>query len=212
MAEKRRAKKDRLRESLIEAAEARIARTGLQGLRARDVTADAGSALGGLYNAFSDLDDLVVHVNANTLGRLRALAEAKLSGAADPRAALQALAAAYLAFARENRALWSALFEHRVAADKPFPDWFMSEQRALVHLIGKPLETLLPGLDETGRLVRARTLFGAIHGIVAISTEQRFVGVPDAELEGELVEFVEIIASGMEWLSGAGSSGVPASS
>lgn len=195
---KRGAKREGLRESLIKAAEARITRSGLAGLRARDVTADVGSALGGLYNAFADLDDLILHVNAGTLARLRRLAEARLAETADPRAALQALAAAYLAFARENHTLWSALFEHRLEGDKPLPDWFMAEQTALIHLIGKPLEALAPSLNETARLMRSRTLFGAIHGIVVISTERRFVGVPDEALAGELARFVDIVVSGME--------------
>lgn len=198
MTDKRRSKQGELKERLVEAAQARIARSGLAALRARDVTADVGSALGGLYNAFRDLDDLVLHVNAQTLGRLRKLAEARLAHADGPRAALQGLAAAYLSFAREHHALWAALFEFRVPKDRPLPDWFRLEQASLIELVGKPLEYLVPDMDGAARTVRARTLFGAIHGIVVISIERRFVGVPDLVLEGELTQFVDIIVTGME--------------
>ncbi|TIW14977.1 MAG: hypothetical protein E5V70_05110 [Mesorhizobium sp.] len=41
-------------------------------MRARDITADAGCALGALYTAFADLDKLILHVNSATLARLGA--------------------------------------------------------------------------------------------------------------------------------------------
>ena len=49
-------KRSDLRTRLIDAAEAEIAEKGLLGLKARDVTARAGCALGAIYNAVSDLD------------------------------------------------------------------------------------------------------------------------------------------------------------
>ncbi|MET0259446.1 MAG: TetR/AcrR family transcriptional regulator, partial [Methylobacterium sp.] len=65
-------RREALRERILTAAEARIVAGGVSELRARDVMADAGAALGGLYNAFDDLDDVVLHVNSRTLGRLEA--------------------------------------------------------------------------------------------------------------------------------------------
>ena len=56
---KREVKKAELRERLIQAARSRIRENGLSGLRARDITADAGCALGALYTAFEDIDTLV---------------------------------------------------------------------------------------------------------------------------------------------------------
>jgi AcrR family transcriptional regulator len=198
MKEKRRLSREDRRAGLVGAARARIAASGLANLRARDVTADTGSALGGLYNAFADLDDLVLHANAETLRELRVKAEEGLAAATGPRGALKALAAAYLAFARENRALWSALFDHRMADGRELPDWYAAEQTALIRLICGPLARLEPDLDDAALLTRARTLFGAIHGIVSISTEGRFIGVADVDLDGELGRFVDIIVSGTE--------------
>lgn len=198
MAGKREAKREEFRARLVEAASARIARSGLKGLRARDVTGDTASALGGLYNAFADLDDLVLHVNSATLGRLRALARTRAERAQGPHETLEALALAYLAFARDNHALWSALFEHRLAPERPLPDWHRAEQATLIQTIAVPLRELAPDLSEDALLVRARTLFAAIHGVVAIALENRFVGVPEADLEGELRSFVDVIVRGME--------------
>lgn len=43
-----------------------------RGAKARNVTADAGCALGALYTAFEDLDRLILQVNARILARLGA--------------------------------------------------------------------------------------------------------------------------------------------
>lgn len=52
---------------------------------------------------------------------------------------------------------------------------------------------------ETGNAlsaIRARTLFGAVHGVVSISLEGRFVGLPLERLAREVDELVQTIAAG----------------
>ena len=84
MAGKREAKREDLKARLIAATRARIEQSGLAGLRARDITKDAGCALGGLYNAFDDLDHLILTVNLETLTLMQeALGEA-VADATDP--------------------------------------------------------------------------------------------------------------------------------
>ena len=60
MANNREAKRDALRMRLIDVAEGEIAEHSLRGLKARSVTTKAGCALGGLYNAVTDLDGLIM--------------------------------------------------------------------------------------------------------------------------------------------------------
>jgi AcrR family transcriptional regulator len=194
---KRSEKREDLKARLIEAATARIESGGLAGLRARGVTADAGCALGALYNVFSDLDDLIIHVNSATLKKLEiALGEA-LSGVSEPVETMKALARVYLAFARENAPLWRALFEHRLPAGATQPEWQQAEHEALIEHIVVPLAALRPGMGEKELRIRARTLFAAVHGIVSISLEGRFVGVSETDLARELTRFVDVMATGL---------------
>ena len=66
----------------------------------------------------------------------------------------------------------------------------------LMDVIAEPLAELQPNLSAEDRASRARTLFGAVHGVISISLEARFVGVPMERLERELDEFVLTIAAG----------------
>lgn len=192
------ARREDLKGRLVKAAEARIQSSGLGGLRARDITADAGCALGALYTAFADLDELVLHVNSITLERLGAALRHEAGSALEPRAKLKALAKAYLGFARDNRMLWAALFEHRMTPGVPVPEWHLAEHAVLIQHLVEPLAALRPALDTPELLARARTLFSAVHGIVAISLEDRFIGLAPTDLEAELLNFVDTLVTGLK--------------
>jgi AcrR family transcriptional regulator len=193
VAGKRGEKREDLKARLIEAARSRIAAEGLANLRARDVTQDAGCALGGLYTAFADLDELIIHVNSSTLQALEASLRRDGADIEDPVQMMRHLARGYLAFAVAHRHLWRALFEHQRPTT---PQWHLDEHLFLIGMIATPLADLQPALCDEDRSIRARTLFGAVHGVISISLEGRFVGLPLERLEQEIDEFVMLIARG----------------
>lgn len=183
-------KREILKENLLNAAESRIKQHGLAALRARDVTKDAGCALGSLYNAYEDLDLLILAVNSRTLACLHeALQNASASQAA-PDEKLLALALAYLEFGTENPNLWAALFDHRMPTGVHVPDWHLEEHALLIAQVIDPLAQLSPALDEATLALRARTVFSAVHGIVKLSLEGRFVALDPNAVRSELSEFV----------------------
>lgn len=188
----------RLRERLMPLARGRIERHGLAALRARDLAADAGCALGTIYNAFCDLDELVLHVNSATLAELdRALSAAVRSAEASgatPTERLVALAEAYLGFAADHGHLWAALFEHRMPADRPVPEWHLREHDVLFRHIAEPLGELMKDPSPDALRLKARTLFSAVHGVVMLGMEKRFVAVPTQQLRSELAGLVRACA------------------
>ena len=196
MAGKREEKREDLRARLIDAARSRIMREGLANLRAREITQDAGCALGGLYTVFADLAELVIHVNSTTLKALEARLTLPETRDRTPTDRLRNLAQGYLSFAVENRNLWKALFEHYPPETSPTPQWHLDEHLFLMDVIAEPLAELQPDMTAEDRAIRARTLFGAVHGVVSISLEGRFVGLPAERLAREVDELVVTIAAG----------------
>lgn len=195
MASNRETKRAELRERLIEAAEIELRDKGLAGLKARDVTARAGCALGALYNAVEDLDMLVLEVNARTLSKMGAALRASLPGPdAQPVEALQALAEAYIDFALDNRRIWLALFEHRLPEERTVPEEHRQSHSVLIDGIAAPLARLRPDLSPEALALRARTVFAAVHGVVHLSLQGQFVGVPLQDLKSEVRALVEIMA------------------
>jgi AcrR family transcriptional regulator len=188
----------KLREAMIEAAEYAIAAKGLSGLRTRDLADEIGIANGGVYNLVEDLDELILRVGSRTLARLDAsLSLAEISGPTTPRETLVRIAIAYCDFAAENLELWRALFEYRMAPDKPLPDWSVSDQMELFRHIYRPLSVLFPQRTAQRLGVTARSLFSAVHGMVALGLEQKLVAVPINALRTEIATLVRAMIDGL---------------
>ena len=91
------------------------------------------------------MDELILRVGSRTLARLdAALTAAESAGSPSPAETLVRIAVAYCDFAAENLDLWRALFEHRMAPDKPVPEWAVEEQMNLFRHIYHPLAKLFP--------------------------------------------------------------------
>lgn len=200
MAGVREAKREALREALIVAATRRVETGGIKELNARTVTKDAGCALGSLYTAFEDLDDLIIHMNSRTLQRLGetiAGASAAMGAEADPVDRLKALARAYVRFAEDNHSLWVALFDYASLTNTTIPQWHQNEQDVLVREIVGPVQALSPDMPAEDVANRVRMLFSAVHGIVSLSLEDRFIGVPRDRLDDELLGFIDQMVAGL---------------
>jgi len=188
----------KLREALIEAAERAIATKGLGGLRTRDLADEIGIANGGVYNLVDDLDELILRVGSRTLARLdSSLSLAEISGPATPREMLVRIAVAYCDFASDNLELWRALFEHRMQPGKDVPDWAVSEQMDLFRHIYRPLALLFPQRTPEQLGITARSLFSAVHGMVALGLEQKLIAVPIKALRSEIARLVQAMIDGL---------------
>jgi len=191
-------RRDKLRQALIEAAEQAIAAKGLAGLKTRELAGQIGCANGAVYNLVEDVDELILRVGSRTLRRLDAALEvAETSGRAEPGEALVRIALAYCDFAAANLELWRALFEHRMAPDKLVPEWSVADQMELFRHIHAPLAALLPDRSTAELGVTARSLFSAVHGMVALGLEQKLVAVPIAALRSEIRSIVTAMVHGL---------------
>lgn len=191
-------RREKLRADLIQAAERMIAERGLAGLKTRDLAREIGCANGAVYNLVADVDELVLRVGSRTLLRLdKALSAAVSAGNPSPQETLVRIAIAYCDFAAENLELWRAMFEHRMEPGKEVPDWSVDDQLQLFRHIYAPLAALFPdrGTEELG--ITARSLFSAVHGMVALGLEQRLVAVPLPALRKEIAGLVRAMIDGL---------------
>jgi AcrR family transcriptional regulator len=192
-------RREKLRESLIQAAERSTSAGGLAALKTRELARDIGVANGAVYNLVEDMDEKILRVGSRTLSRLdAALSGAESNGPASPAETLVRIAVAYCDFAAENLELWRALFEHRMTPGKPVPEWAISEQMDLFRHIYRPLAALFPkrSADELG--VTARSLFSAVHGMVLLGLEQKLIAVPVEALRKEIATIVRAMVKGLK--------------
>src|SRR5438132_8327599 len=118
------ARRRKLRDALIGAAERTIAAEGLRGMKARELAYRVGCAVGAIYNVFADLDDLVFAVNALTLEQLEKTLTVASHNNADPPGAIKMLVhlgIAYTDYAAAHTGRWRALFDHRLPEGRDIP-------------------------------------------------------------------------------------------
>jgi len=191
-------RREKLREALLGAAEDLISTRGFAGLKTRELAQRIGVANGAVYNLVEDVDDLMLRVGSRTLARLDdALVAAEAERPAPPVDMLARIAVAYCDFAAENIELWRALFEHRMQAGKELPEWSISQQMELFRHIHAPLAALFPKRSPAELGLLARSLFSAVHGMVALGLEQKLVAVPLDVLRHEIARIVRATVNGM---------------
>ena len=183
---------------MILAAERGIEAGGLTGLKTRELAREIGVANGAVFNLVEDMDELILRVGSRTLARLdAALSEAESRGPAVPADMLVRIALAYCDFAAENLQLWRALFEHRMAPGKDLPEWAIGEQMNMFRHIHRPLAVLYPKRSAEQLSVTARSMFSAVHGMVALGLEQKLIAVPLEALRSEVATIVTAMVTGL---------------
>jgi AcrR family transcriptional regulator len=185
-----------LHDQLVVAAELAITRGGLQTLRARQLAEAVGCSVGAIYGVFPDLDALILTVNARTLAAID-IVMSQVPTAQGPVAHLVQMSLGYLGYAAGNRALWAALFQHRVPEGQAIPSWYTDRQIAAFSHVEAPLAALLPDLPENQRALLARSLFSAVHGMVALGLDEKVAAMPMPVLRAQIQQVVEAICRGL---------------
>lgn len=197
MSERKRA----LQEVVLDAAQEIVAAQGLSALKARDLARKADCSLGAIYTVFVDLDALVLAVNGRTLSQLEAQLAAYPEPASSGFAAitewLVALSRIYLDFAAENRLSWRALFEFRMAEGKELPEAERDRHNALFAFIERPLAIVGIEPDRQARQLLARSLFSAVHGMVALGLEEKLARMPLEVLKEQVALVVKAVLRGL---------------
>ncbi|PRH86444.1 TetR/AcrR family transcriptional regulator [Labrys okinawensis] len=203
---KAKARREELREKLIEAAEKTIVAQGHAALKARALAEEVGCALGAIYTVFPDLAALILAVNARSFALLGTIlsreAEAAAAAGGGPRAianrTLIALANGYLDFAANHGGRWHALFDFRLPDGQELPAEHLRQQEALFQHLETPLAALQPALPPSERALLARSLFSAAHGMVLLGLEGKLVQLPLPYLREQIALVVSAMGRGLE--------------
>ena len=116
---------------------AEASKGGIAALSMREVARRIGYTVGALYIVFQNLDDLIVHLNEQTVLELRAALERIRGRTNQPAQNLRLLVAAYLGFALLNTARWRLVFEHRLPEGQKAPPTYAGHTAAIFALVGR---------------------------------------------------------------------------
>jgi AcrR family transcriptional regulator len=156
--------RDEIKDMALRAAADIVAELGASALSMREVARRIGYTVGALYLVFTNLDDLIVHVNERTVMELRAALEKIRRQSDDPAQNLRLLVAAYLGFALLHTARWRLVFEHRLPSGQPTPPTYRGHTAAIFALVAEHLEAC--GVKRDGHTLDevSTALWSGVHG------------------------------------------------
>lgn len=162
-------------------------REGLSGITMRKLGAAIGYAPNSIYHAVGDMDQVILRLNAQTLGRLTRALKRRIADAGSAEDKALAIVDGYLAFVRQNHRLWAILTDYTLRNAQPLPDWYQTALSTPLHLVGEALAPLFPDPGDRRRSVAA--LWAALHGIAALSLTGK-LGLVTSDEAGDLGRLV----------------------
>ena len=161
--------REEIREMALAAAEQIVVEQGYAGFSARKVATAIGYTVGTLYLVFENIDDLILHINARTLDRLHAKMTNSQVDSKDPRNYVLQLGLAYIQFANDDPHRWAMVFEHRLAENRPMPDWYQDKITRMFAMVEEGLEPLSKQRPRHEITQAAGALWGGVHGICILA-------------------------------------------
>lgn len=146
-----------------------VEREGYQSVTARKVADRIGYTVGTLYHVFRNFDDLVMHLNAQTIDEMAALIQRETRRKRKPEARIRAMAETYVSYATDHPDRWRLVFEHEAGPGLPTPVQMQERRDVLFEMVADNLRELAPDRHKNEVAHAATALWSGIHGICILA-------------------------------------------
>jgi len=160
-----------LKEALLQAALGLIAEKGAAGFTFADAARSAGVSPAAPYRHFRDRDELLASIAQRGFEQFEAvLTEAWDDGRPDTVSAFERVGRAYLAFARDEPAFYSAMFESGVPVDvNPLLSAASERAFGIIRAAAERLAALTPpGVARPPAMMMALHIWSMSHGVASL--------------------------------------------
>ncbi len=159
MARRKDHSREEIKSLVIQAGLALLYENGLTSLTARAVAKKIGYTVGTLYNVFKNFDEIVLHLNADTLSKMTTVLGAEKD--------IFRLTEIYIQFSHQHDSAWRLLFEFN-HHHQDVPLWYNQKIEALFKLVEN---ALLPYVNhsQTQAAMTAKVLWASLYGICYLS-------------------------------------------
>ncbi|CAM4093421.1 TetR-like C-terminal domain-containing protein [Vreelandella rituensis] len=171
MARPRQHAPDALHAQVMQACDAWLALQPVHNLSLRALAREVGCAPSTLLKLYGSFNNLLQHVNVETLARLQKTIASLDDDAPEPW--LRALAHTYWHFAEADRYRWQLLFDHPLAEEGELDQRQGDLIGALFMQVEAALKRHQPALDDLEASRLSRTLWGSVHGLVQLGLNER---------------------------------------
>ncbi|WP_241126854.1 TetR/AcrR family transcriptional regulator [Novosphingobium terrae] len=139
-----------------------MADVGFARFSAREVAKRIGYSIGTLYNVFGTYDQLIIAINTRTFALWTDHLRDALEQGGDDR--IRALVEGYFSFARANRNIWMAIYDHHLPPDVTIPEEQHLQRGQLTEIVVQEIRAVLPSAEQEQAMRLARSLVATVHG------------------------------------------------
>lgn len=165
---------EELRQLILDASQTIVERNGLTGLSPREIARMIGYSPGTLYNIFENLDDVLLTLQVQLMGRtVEHLKRVPMGPDAEKN--IEALAYAYVDFAMVNRRMWNLFLAHSLPPGSSVPVLFFDYTNGLVDIARNALAPIAPGALPECVDTTARAFWAGLNGITAVAATEKGV-------------------------------------
>ena len=164
---------EELKALVLSAAETIVIEEGFSALKVRTIAMEIGYTVGSIYMVFTNMADLIMHINAGTLDAIATqLKQVQEEGSAEQ--SIQVLASSYLRYASQNFNRWHTVLDYSLSVDSKITAWYQEKVDKVFALLEVPFLAFAPALSDDQRKRAVRALWFGVHGICVLSlTGQR---------------------------------------
>ncbi|MET0406776.1 MAG: TetR/AcrR family transcriptional regulator [Hyphomicrobium sp.] len=185
-----------MRQLILDASQTIVERNGITGLSAREIARMIGYSPGTLYNIFENLDDVLLTLQVQLMGRtVEHLKRVPLGS--DGEKNIETLAYAYVDFALVNRRMWNLFLAHNLPAGKTVPAPFHDYTNSLVEIIRNALTPIAPNMPRDDIDTTVRALWAGLNGITAFAATEKGVYITPATAQAYAKELVTTFLRGL---------------
>ncbi len=187
---------EELRQLILDASQTIVERNGITGLSAREIARMIGYSPGTLYNIFENLDDVLLTLQVQLMGRtVEHLKRVPLG--TDGEKNIEELAHAYVDFALVNRRMWNLFLAHSLPPGASVPALLHDYTNSLGDIVRTALTPIAPNAPRESLDTTARALWAGLNGITAIAATEKGVYLTPATAQSYAKELTSNFIRGL---------------
>jgi len=159
---------------ILDAAQEIVENDGYLKLSTRKIATKIGYTVGTLYNAYKNLDDIILHLNGRTLDSLLEKIQITLKNNKNDRLVFKKVGLAYAEFSQEHFNQWDLLSNYRFSEKTEIPKWYPNKVQEIFKTLESQLSNIIPNKTPTEINNAISVMWASVHGICALSIKGKF--------------------------------------
>ncbi len=188
-----------IKEMIFNAAQNIIIEQGFSALAVRKIALNIGYSIGSIYMIYANMDDLIVQLKEAAIDDMTQQLEQISHYPAEQY--LEEMAKTYLRFASQNFNRWNMIFAHRLPDKATAPECYQRKLEGALHRVEAQFKRITPACSEAQIQRASKALWGGIHGICALSLNDKLNGLDVYDIESNVVLLVRHFVQG--WIAAA---------